>query len=237
MKRVLWAAFLGSTVGISACSILAPTDDDLLGGSTAGDASLGGASGSAGAAGGSGAGTGGTSATGGASGSSGASGSAGSGGAGTGATGGAGGSAGSGGGANCRPKPTGGTACGSPSCSCGAVDCKSYNLGGVFNVAPCCGGASKTLCGIQIDGAVAAAAGLAPGCYAEQPLGNLDSSCPWFAIPNPTVPGSNIEFPGCCTPAGSCGLSMDLNGLGGPTLGCLETSCGGGAPPQSCTPN
>ena len=237
MMRLLCAACLGSLVVVSACSILAPTDDDLLGGSTAADASVGGAGGSAGsagaagAAGSGGAASGGASATGGSSGSSGAGGSAGSSGAGTGAAAGAGGSAGSagsGGNANCRPKPTGGKACGTTTCACGSVDCQSYTLGGVFNVGPCCG--DNALCGIQIEGAVASAAGLATGCYAEQPPGSLDSSCPKFLIPNPSIPGSDIEFPGCCTPAGNCGISMDLKGLGGPTLGCLEADCGGAAP-------
>jgi len=143
---------------------------------------------------------------------------------GTGATGGSGGTGGSG--------ATGGTG-GSASIKCGNETCKSYSVV-VAELAPCCAGANKDKCGVDVDESLAGTLGIQAACFELKNPGNADPSCPPLAgVP---VIGS---LPGCCNAAQSkCSFSINTTQFGGPDLGCVDpnnlpTEAG---TPKACTP-
>jgi hypothetical protein len=98
----------------------------------------------------------------------------------------------------------------------------------------CC--AEGDACGL--DGAPFEEYGLVfeDSCQARDQPGDLDLDCP-RSMPVPTDFG-DLDFPGCCTPAGLCGYLVDSAfGFISIGLGCVEsTPFLDGGTPEPCTP-
>jgi hypothetical protein len=137
----------------------------------------------------------------------------------------------------CSPKENGGDACISDAatCACGASDCPSYKVGGLITVAPCCAGANKDKCGVDVPDTVAGLLSIGAGCYETAQEGEVDDECAPFKFTSPLPPNDPAEFPGCCHPDGTCGFAVDLTDQDGPNMGCVQATCAGGAP-KTCTP-
>lgn len=152
---------------------------------------------------------------------------------GTGGTeGGLGGSAGSGGGT--AGSGGGGGTGGAAPVVCGGETCKTYKVGGLFDVGACC---KADKCGADVSATVGGLIGLPGGCYATGAPGNADSTCPEWKFTNP-LDGGPGSFKGCCNhTTKKCGYDVDISSVGGPDMGCLDaTGIGDSGTPAACTP-
>ncbi|MCK6537463.1 MAG: hypothetical protein L6Q84_31220 [Polyangiaceae bacterium] len=144
--------------------------------------------------------------------------------AGSGGTGGTGGSGATGG--------SGGSG-GSQTMTCKSETCESYSIAGQLSLGPCCAGAGKDICGVDVDSTVSGLIGIKPGCYELNQKGNADTSCPSLTL-------FGFTFSGCCnTAAKQCSYLLDVTGLKGPNMGCVDPAqipTDGGATPKACTP-
>ena len=148
-------------------------------------------------------------------------------GGGTAGSGGSGGSGGSTGGTG------GGGGTGGTTMTCGSASCKGYSILGVVSLPPCCSGTAKDKCGVDVDSTVAGQLQIKPGCYELNQKGNADTSCPSLTL-------FSFNFSGCCnTTAKQCSYLLDVSGLQGPNMGCVDPAqipTDGGATPKACTP-
>lgn len=150
---------------------------------------------------------------------------------------GSGGTAGSGG--------SGGSAGG---VTCGGTACKTWKVGGIFDVGACCSANDK--CGADISATVGGVIGLPAGCYETNQPGNVDcTSCDPFIFDNPldTTSDKDGKFYGCCRSDNTCGIWVDLEtpvkeddggmtDYKGPKLGCIDGKGLSGFTSKSCTP-
>ena len=125
---------------------------------------------------------------------------------------------------------TGGTG-GAASITCGTDTCAGSNFAGIVDLPACCAGASNDKCGSDLTQAHALLAAIPAGCMEHNQPGNVDTNCQTISI------GGQINAPGCCRPSGTCGVTIDLTGAGGPNFGCTDsTPLIDGGTPASCTP-
>jgi hypothetical protein len=150
---------------------------------------------------------------------------------GTGGVGGAGGGGGTGGASGGAGGSGGGD--GAASITCGSDTCKPYSVV-IAELPPCCAGSGKDKCGVELDESIAGTIGIQAGCFELNQAGNADPSCP--PLTGVPVIGS---LPGCCNAAASqCSYQVDISGLGGPNMGCVDPKNvpNDGGTPTSCIP-
>jgi hypothetical protein len=123
---------------------------------------------------------------------------------------------------------TGGSGGGVTTITCKAESCTGYSVAG-FAIDPCCAGADKDKCGVDINQQIADTIGIKPGCFELNQAGKDDNDCP----PLTGVPVIGT-LPSCCNTAKSqCSFKADLSGLGGPNIGCVDPS---NLPPSEAGP-
>ena len=150
---------------------------------------------------------------------------AGGGSAGTGGVGGGGGTGGSAG-------STGGM--GGATTMCGGQTCSEASLLGLINLPACCPTSNPSTCGLETSSVVAFEPLWPLDCVELDQPGNADSSCPMEQL---SVGAMSLPLPGCCRPGGTCGWIFDLTSLGGPNVGCADsTPFLDGGSPMSCSP-
>ncbi len=117
---------------------------------------------------------------------------------------------------------------------CGTETCAGTGLLGVVALPACCPAGTTNSCGIDSTPVTTFDPRWPLACIELDQPGRMEVSCPMETL---TVGVNTLPLPGCCRPAGVCGWFFDLSSLGGPTIGCADSTpfLDGGVPP-SCTP-